>query len=95
MFVVTLTYIQPIEAIEAKTAEHREWLDQFVADGRLLLAGPKVPRTGGVLVFATGPSKDEIAALLEADPFKAHGLADYDIVEFNPGKIAPALRGLV
>lgn len=95
MFVVTVTYTQPIEAIEARTAEHREWLDIFVADGRLLLAGPMVPRTGGVLIFARGPTKDEIVELLTDDPFHIHGLARYDVVEFNPGKIAPALRGLV
>lgn len=95
MFVVTVTYTQPIEAIEAKTAEHRAWLDGFLADGRLLLAGPMVPRTGGVLVFAKGPTKDDIIDLLTADPFQIHGLARYDVVEFNPGKIAPALLGLV
>ena len=36
MFVVTITYTQPIEAIEAKTVEHREWLDQHVASGLIV-----------------------------------------------------------
>ena len=38
MFIVTITYTQPIEAIEAKTAEHREWLDQHVASGLIIAA---------------------------------------------------------
>ena len=38
MFIVTITYTQPIEAIEARTVEHRAWLDQHVASG-LIIAG--------------------------------------------------------
>jgi len=33
MFVVTLTYLKSIEEIEARTAEHRAWLDQHVQSG--------------------------------------------------------------
>ena len=50
MFVVTITYTKPIEAIEAKTVEHRTWLDQHVASGLVIAAGPMVPRTGGILI---------------------------------------------
>ena len=43
MFVVTITYTQPIEAIEARTVEHREWLDQHVASGLIGFVGIMVP----------------------------------------------------
>jgi len=92
MFVVTLTYVRPIEEIEAKTAEHRAWLDQHVQSGLLIATGPMVPRTGGVLIARGGGTKDELAALLKDDPFQVHGLADYAIVEFKPGKYHPALE---
>jgi uncharacterized protein YciI len=92
MFVVTLTYVRPIEEIEAKTAEHRAWLDQHVQSGLLIATGPMVPRTGGVLIARGGGTKDELAALLKDDPFQVHGLADYVIVEFKPGKYHPALE---
>lgn len=91
MFVVTITYTQPIEAIEAKTVEHREWLDQHVASGLIIAAGPMVPRTGGILIARGGGTKEELEALLQADPFRIHGLADYAVTEFKAGKLNPAL----
>jgi uncharacterized protein YciI len=91
MFVVTITYTQPIEAIEAKTAEHREWLDQHVASGLIVAAGPMVPRTGGILIVASRGTKEELETLLKADPFQVHGLAEYEVAEFKAGKLNPAL----
>lgn len=91
MFIVTITYTQPIEAIEAKTVEHREWLDQHVASGLIVAAGPMVPRTGGILVCASKGTKEELETLLKDDPFQAHGLADYVVTEFKAGKLNPAM----
>jgi uncharacterized protein YciI len=91
MFIVTITYTQPIEAIEAKTAEHREWLDQHVASGLIIAAGPMVPRTGGILVVRSGETKEALETLLKADPFQIHGLADYAVTEFKAGKLNPAM----
>lgn len=91
MFIVTITYTQPIEAIEARTTEHREWLDQHVASGLIIAAGPMVPRTGGILVVRSGGTKDELEAVLKADPFQIHGLADYAVTEFKAGKLNPAM----
>ena len=95
MFLVTITYTRPIEEIEARTVEHREWLDQHIASGLLILAGPLVPRTGGILVARGGGTKDDLAAVLAEDPFKVHGLADYAITEFKAGKFNPALVNLI
>lgn len=91
MFIVTITYTQPIEAIEARTAEHRAWLDQHVASGLVVAAGPMVPRTGGVFVVSSALTKDALEALLKDDPFQVHGLADYAVTEFKAGKLNPAL----
>jgi uncharacterized protein YciI len=95
MFAVTLTYVRPIAEIEAKTAEHRAWLDQHVESGLLLLAGPLVPRTGGLLIFSGRETREALAAILEDDPFAVHGLADYEIIEFSPGKKNPLFADLV
>ncbi|QYC11094.1 YciI family protein [Brevundimonas nasdae] len=91
MFVVTLTYTKPIEAIEAKTVEHRAWLDQHVASGLVIAAGPMVPRTGGILIVRSGGTKEELIALLKDDPFQVADLATYTVTEFNAGKLNPAL----
>ncbi|CAN5302530.1 YciI family protein [soil metagenome] len=94
MFVVDITYTRPIAEIEAKTAEHRAWLDSHMASGLLLMTGPKVPRTGGILIARGGQTEAELAAILAEDPFQIADLADYVITEFAAGKINPALTGL-
>ena len=95
MFVVTLTYTAPAERVDAVRAEHRDWLDQHVASGLLLVAGPQVPRTGGVFVVSSRLDREALTAVLEDDPFKIHGVADYSVVEFEATKVNPALADLV
>lgn len=95
MFLVEITYTRPIEEIEAQTDAHRAFLDIHMASGLLILTGPKVPRTGGILIARGGQTKDELAAILADDPFQALGLADYVITEFAAGKYQPALADLI
>lgn len=95
MFVVEINYTRPIEEIEAATADHRAFVDIHIASGLLLLAGPKVPRTGGFLIARGGQTKDELLVVLADDPFLARGLADYTVTEFNAGKHNPFLANLI
>ena len=95
MFLVEITYTRPIDEIEAQTAAHRAFLDIHMASGLLILTGPKVPRTGGILIARGGQTKEQLAAVLADDPFRALGLADYAITEFAAGKYHPALASLV
>lgn len=94
MFVVLLTYIAPLEAVDRYLAEHREFLERHYAAGNFLLSGRKQPREGGV-ILATADSRDRLEAILGTDPFCIHGLASYEVVEFLPTMAAPALRVLV
>ena len=95
MYVVRTTYVKPMSEVEAHTAAHRDWLGQHVETGLVILAGPLVPRTGGVMLFKGGRSLDELKALLATDPFVIEGLAALDIVEVNPVKMNPVLTDLV
>ncbi len=95
MFVVTLTYTAPAERVDAVRTEHRDWLDQHVASGLLLVAGPQVPRMGGVFIVSSQLDRDALIAVLEQDPFALHGVADYSVVEFEATKVNPALAALV
>lgn len=92
MFVVLLNYLKPIEDVERVTVPHRAFLDELYARDVLLLSGPGVPRTGGVLVARSGRSKDELMEILKGDPFYTEGIAEYSIVEFAPNKSHPALK---
>jgi uncharacterized protein YciI len=88
IFVITLTYRCPLEAIERHLEPHRNWLAVHYRAGRFLLSGPLEPRTGG-LILAQGDNRAAVEALLADDPFSIHGLAAYDIKAVNPSLRAP------
>ena len=94
MFLVVLTYIQPLEAVDAHLGAHRDYLRRCYDAGVFLLSGPRVPREGGV-ILAQAESLSALEAILAEDPFQIHGLARYDIVAFTPGMAAPALTSLL
>jgi uncharacterized protein YciI len=50
MLVVLLSYIRPIEEVDAFMREHVAWLNEHYDAGRFVVAGRRVPRTGGVIV---------------------------------------------
>lgn len=95
MHIVILTYKKPIEEIERVTVPHRAFLDELYARNILLISGPQVPRTGGILVARAGHTKDELLTILKDDPFYIEGIADYEVIEFNPVKHHTALKDLL
>jgi uncharacterized protein YciI len=50
MFIVTLTYLKPVEEVDALMAGHIEWLKKGYDDGLFIASGRRVPRTGGVIL---------------------------------------------
>lgn len=94
MILVEINYIVPINIVEENTVTHREWLDQQINKGLLLMAGPKVPRTGGIII-ALGNDKAKIEELFKEDPFYVNKVADYKITEFVAGKYHPLIKTLV
>ncbi|MFJ4777015.1 YciI family protein [Streptomyces sp. NPDC088762] len=81
MFVMELTYIAPIEAVEEEMDAHIAWLDGYYAAGVFLASGRKVPRDGGV-ILAGGVSRAEIEKIAAEDPFTVAGVCAYRITEF-------------
>ncbi len=92
MILVLPTYKVDISEIDALRPAHVDWLKQGVADGRLLVAGRKVPVTGGF--FMARGSLDEVQAWAATDPFATAGAADYAVIEVAPGIFAPGLESL-
>ena len=90
MFIVTLTYLKPVEEVDALMAGHIDWLDEGYASGLFVASGRRIPRTGGVILARSG---DERALLdfLARDPFAIHGAARFDVVEFAATKTAPGV----
>jgi len=85
MFVILVTYIKPLSEIDAHLEAHRRFLDEGYAAGYFLASGPRVPRTGGV-ILAQAPSAEELKSFIKQDPFSVAGVAAYEVVEFTPLK---------
>lgn len=84
--IAVIRYRAPIEVIEAATEAHRAYLRALKAAGTLVVSGPVVPRTGGVLLLRV-PDDNSAAALdavRDGDPFWQQGLANYELLPWNP-----------
>ena len=92
MIAVLLSYRVAIETIDALRPAHVDWLKQGLADGRLLLAGRKVPVTGGMLLVRG--TLDDVKTWCATDPFATEGAADYEFIEVAPSILAPGLEAL-
>lgn len=93
-FILEVTYRIPAEELGDRVAEHRAFLQKGYDQGWLLLSGPMVPRTGGMLV-GRAPSREALEDFFANDPYRLKGLADYRIVEFDPVSFAPMMEAWV
>jgi uncharacterized protein YciI len=93
MFVLTVTYTAPMDAVEPHVAPHMEWVAAGYERGWFLASGRKNPRTGGV-IFAKG-TREELEAFVAEDPFVTGEVAAYEITEVLVTKTAPGLEGLM
>ena len=94
MYLILLNYKVPIEEVERVNPAHRAFLDQARKADKLLVSGPKVPRSGGVIVALT-KTREEVDQLIDEDPFFQEKIADYEVIEFQAFKFHPTLSGLV
>jgi uncharacterized protein YciI len=88
MFVIELVYTAPLAEIDEQMRAHVAFLNKYYAAGTFLVSGRKIPRDGGIII-AIGKSRAEIEAIVTEDPFHAHGLAEFRIIEFRASQRAP------
>lgn len=86
MFVAILTYVRPLEEVDALLAEHVQFLDRHYASGLFVVSGRRVPRTGGVILIASN-DREHVLSVISTDPFAAGGVATYELIEFAPTKM--------
>ncbi|MCX5858016.1 MAG: YciI family protein [Deltaproteobacteria bacterium] len=65
-------------------ADHRKFLDDQYKQSKFIFSGPQNPRVGGLILANVGI--DEARAIMNKDPFTIHGAAEYNFIEFTPGK---------
>ncbi len=93
MYLVELTYISELNKIDQHLEAHRDFLNKYLKAQKLLLAGRKNPRKGGLIIF-TAESTSEVEQIIAEDPFKIHNLAEYRIIEFIPSVTAEILNSV-
>ncbi len=85
MFLILLTYKQPIEVVDEYLVAHREYLEQCYQKDYLVVSGPRNPRTGGVLISQL-TDRAQLDEVLKHDPFSIYQIAKYEVIEFTPVK---------
>lgn len=90
LFVIDIEYVAPLEQVDALIEQHKAFLEHNYANKRFLASGPKVPRSGGV-ILAVATSREEVETLIQDDPFHSHGVARYTVTEFVPRMTAQGL----
>lgn len=94
MYVIVLTYKRPLEDVDAFLADHVAFLDAQYEAGVFVVSGRRHPRVGGV-ILATSVERDVLERILETDPFKREGIADYEVIEFVPTKMQAGFEPFV
>ncbi|MDM0012006.1 YciI family protein [Variovorax sp. J22P168] len=87
MFVITLTYIRPLDELDALMPKHVAWLKKHYKSGLFIASGRQVPRNGGVILARSG-DRQALEAILQLDPFVKGGCARADVLEFAPSMTA-------
>lgn len=71
-FLVQTTF-SSAEKRMAHRAEHRVYLNQLVAEGKLLMAGPYADESGGIIIFEAA-DQAEVESMMANDPFTINGV---------------------
>ncbi len=83
-YAVTYHYTAGTEHLAEVRPIHREWLAARLAEGSLLASGPMVDTPTSLLIWKAN-SVQELAALLDHDPFDIAGcIGERVIQEWNP-----------
>jgi len=85
MVIMILKYVKPLEEIDKLLVAHQAFLDGYFKQKKFICAGRQNPRVGGVILANVG-SVDEAKAIAKEDPFAVNNVAEYDFIEFAPGK---------
>ncbi len=93
VYVVSLSYKVDLSEVDKYIEEHVAFLEKYYEKGNFIASGRKVPRTGGV-ILAQADSKESLINILQEDPFYEADIANYEIIEFVPTKVAQGFESL-
>lgn len=85
MFIILLTYQKEIHEVEKQLKAHMEFLETNYDSGSFIASGRQEPWTGGI-ILCRASDKNKVQELIQSDPFYIHGIAKYNIIQFEPTK---------
>lgn len=94
MFVVLVTYKKSLQLVDQHLDAHREFLALGYKKNYFIMSGRKNPRTGGVILSPLSDRK-VLEDFIRQDPFYAHEIAGYEVIEFTPTSYHHAFAGLI
>jgi uncharacterized protein YciI len=94
MFILNLTYKKNLDEVEKFLGEHILYLNKYYASGNFICSGRKNPRNGGIILCLANDIA-LVEKLIQEDPFKREGIADYEIIEFSPTKCSPKFESVI
>lgn len=87
MFLISLTYAKSLEVVDACLEKHVAFLEKHYGLGKFIFSGRKNPRVGGI-ILCKAENAAEVQSIIAEDPFHQEGIAEYDVIEFEPTKYA-------
>jgi uncharacterized protein YciI len=83
--VAIIRYRRPLEEVLAHQDAHRAYLRGLKEKGVLIASGPCNPRFGGILLLRVADDDFKaLDAVRDGDPFMQHGVAQYELMGWNP-----------
>jgi uncharacterized protein YciI len=94
MYLLDFHNLKPVHEVDEAIEEHRAFLAKYTEAGIFLVAGGKVPRTGGMIVV-NNIDRAQLDAILAEAPFLQRGSATVTVTEFGAKYAATALRAVL
>jgi len=84
--IAIIRYRKPFAEIEPHVEEHRAYLRELKAQGRLLVSGPIEPRVAGVLLLKVPDDEgtEALDRIRDGDPFTKRALGQYELLPWAP-----------
>jgi uncharacterized protein YciI len=80
-----IRYRKPLEDVLVQQDAHRAYLRGLKEQGLLIASGPMNPRSGGlVLLRVADDDTKALDAIRDNDPFVLSGVAQYELIGWNP-----------
>jgi uncharacterized protein YciI len=91
MFILNFHNLHANDEVDSASKEHIAFLQHYIDQGVFVVAGAKVPRTGGIIV-AQGVERSAVEAIVANAPFVKLGHATVEITEFRAYFSGDALK---